>query len=87
MREGSGLGVHLQEGEGRADCGLCFAESVTCHTDRMEVEFSRELGNSSWQVYAVGRYCCWLGPFLCSLEVGGCLPAGLIICLLHRCEW
>ncbi|XP_040431207.1 zona pellucida sperm-binding protein 2 [Cygnus olor] len=28
-------------------------ESVTCHTDRMEVEFSRELGNSSWQVCAV----------------------------------
>ncbi|XP_025939090.1 zona pellucida sperm-binding protein 2 [Apteryx rowi] len=24
-------------------------ESVTCHADRMEVEFSRELGNYSWQ--------------------------------------
>uniref|UniRef100_A0A8B9DSW2 Zona pellucida glycoprotein 2 n=1 Tax=Anser cygnoides TaxID=8845 RepID=A0A8B9DSW2_ANSCY len=31
----------------------CAGESVTCHMDRMEVEFSRELGNSSWQVYAV----------------------------------
>ncbi|NWX86068.1 ZP2 protein, partial [Nothoprocta pentlandii] len=29
--------------------GLPSAESVTCHRDRMEVEFSRELGNYSWQ--------------------------------------
>ncbi|XP_009681869.2 zona pellucida sperm-binding protein 2 [Struthio camelus] len=28
-------------------------ESVTCHKDRMEVEFSRELGNSSWQAAVV----------------------------------
>ncbi|NXC48267.1 ZP2 protein, partial [Penelope pileata] len=33
--------------------GLLFAESVTCHRDRMEVEFSRELGNYTWQVCAV----------------------------------
>ncbi|KAM4657188.1 zona pellucida sperm-binding protein 2 [Amazona ochrocephala] len=28
-------------------------ESVTCHKDRMDVEFSRELGNYSWHVYVV----------------------------------
>ncbi|NXG34828.1 ZP2 protein, partial [Dromaius novaehollandiae] len=28
---------------------LPSAESVTCHRDRVEVEFSRELGNYSWQ--------------------------------------
>ncbi|KFV85672.1 Zona pellucida sperm-binding protein 2, partial [Struthio camelus australis] len=33
--------------------GLSSAESVTCHKDRMEVEFSRELGNSSWQAAVV----------------------------------
>ncbi|NWR69637.1 ZP2 protein, partial [Centropus unirufus] len=32
---------------------LPSAESVTCHRDRMEVEFSRELGNYSWNVYVV----------------------------------
>ncbi|NXX92796.1 ZP2 protein, partial [Centropus bengalensis] len=32
---------------------LPSAESVTCHQDRMEVEFSRELGNYSWNVYVV----------------------------------
>ncbi|NWW73621.1 ZP2 protein, partial [Climacteris rufus] len=29
------------------------AENVTCHRDRMEVEFSRELGNYSWHVCVV----------------------------------
>ncbi|XP_061222756.1 zona pellucida sperm-binding protein 2 [Neopsephotus bourkii] len=28
-------------------------EGVTCHKDRMDVEFSRELGNYSWHVYVV----------------------------------
>uniref|UniRef100_A0A8C6JZQ3 Uncharacterized protein n=1 Tax=Melopsittacus undulatus TaxID=13146 RepID=A0A8C6JZQ3_MELUD len=28
-------------------------EGVTCHKDRMDVEFSRELGNYSWHVYIV----------------------------------
>uniref|UniRef100_A0A8B9EY86 Zona pellucida glycoprotein 2 n=1 Tax=Amazona collaria TaxID=241587 RepID=A0A8B9EY86_9PSIT len=32
---------------------LCADESVTCHKDRMDVEFSRELGNYSWHVYVV----------------------------------
>ncbi|NXT35370.1 ZP2 protein, partial [Pelecanoides urinatrix] len=39
--------------ESGADCGLPFAESVTCHRDGMEVEFSRELGNYSWHVCVV----------------------------------
>lgn len=43
---------------GGAHSGLPSAESVTCHRDRMEVEFSRELGNYSWLVCVVGRYCC-----------------------------
>ncbi|NWW90719.1 ZP2 protein, partial [Rhynochetos jubatus] len=46
--------VCLQKGEGGADCGLPSAESVTCHRDGMEVEFSRELGNASWHVHVVG---------------------------------
>ncbi|NXE89230.1 ZP2 protein, partial [Menura novaehollandiae] len=33
--------------------GLPSAESVTCHKDGMEVEFSRELGNYSWHVCVV----------------------------------
>ncbi|NWS69795.1 ZP2 protein, partial [Crotophaga sulcirostris] len=33
--------------------GLPSAETVTCHRDRMEVEFSRALGNSSWLVCVV----------------------------------
>ncbi|KAF1430452.1 Zona pellucida sperm-binding protein 2, partial [Spheniscus magellanicus] len=45
--------VCLQEGDGGADCGLPSAESVTCHRDGMEVEFSRELGNYSWHVCVV----------------------------------
>ncbi|NWH28857.1 ZP2 protein, partial [Grus americana] len=45
--------VCLQEGRGGADCGLPSAESVTCHRDGMEVEFSRELGNYSWHVCVV----------------------------------
>ncbi|NWS89705.1 ZP2 protein, partial [Toxostoma redivivum] len=32
---------------------LPSAENVTCHRDGMEVEFSRELSNYSWQVYVV----------------------------------
>ncbi|NXR06815.1 ZP2 protein, partial [Semnornis frantzii] len=44
----------LQEGNGGADSGLSSAESVTCHRDTMEVEFSRELGNYSWHVCIVG---------------------------------
>ncbi|NXN95543.1 ZP2 protein, partial [Rhinopomastus cyanomelas] len=32
---------------------LSAAENVTCHRDRMEVEFSRELGNYSWHVCIV----------------------------------
>ncbi|NWH57588.1 ZP2 protein, partial [Geococcyx californianus] len=36
-----------------ADGGLPSAENVTCHRDRMEVEFSRELGNYSWHVCVV----------------------------------
>ncbi|NXW95355.1 ZP2 protein, partial [Alopecoenas beccarii] len=43
----------IQESKGGADCGLPSAESVTCHRDRMEVEFSRELGNYSWFVCVV----------------------------------
>ena len=46
----------LQEGDGGADGGLPSAESVTCHRDGMEVEFSRELGNYSWHVCVVGMY-------------------------------
>lgn len=42
--------------------GLPSAENVTCHRDRMEVEFSRELGNYSWHVCVVGTYCCCPGP-------------------------
>lgn len=49
--------------EGGTDCGLPSAESVTCHRDRMEVEFSRELGNYSWLVYVVGRYWMWTCAF------------------------
>ncbi|NXG72720.1 ZP2 protein, partial [Baryphthengus martii] len=45
--------VCLQEGNGEANTGLLFAESVTCHRDGMEVEFSRELGNYSWHVCVV----------------------------------
>ncbi|NXT11157.1 ZP2 protein, partial [Prunella fulvescens] len=33
--------------------GLPSAENVTCHRDRMEAEFSRELSNYSWHVYVV----------------------------------
>ncbi|NWW67990.1 ZP2 protein, partial [Ifrita kowaldi] len=33
--------------------GLPSAGNVTCHRDGMEVEFSRELGNSSWHVCVV----------------------------------
>ncbi|NXX21623.1 ZP2 protein, partial [Podargus strigoides] len=36
-----------------ADCSLPSAESVTCHSDWMEVEFSREIGNYSWHVCIV----------------------------------
>ncbi|NXT76166.1 ZP2 protein, partial [Zapornia atra] len=36
-----------------AGCGLSSAENVTCHSDGMEVEFSRELGNYSWHVCVV----------------------------------
>ncbi|NXD85094.1 ZP2 protein, partial [Halcyon senegalensis] len=46
-------GVCLQEGCSGADGGLPSAESVTCHRDGMEVEFSRELGNYSWHVCVV----------------------------------
>uniref|UniRef100_A0A672TTI6 Zona pellucida glycoprotein 2 n=1 Tax=Strigops habroptila TaxID=2489341 RepID=A0A672TTI6_STRHB len=45
--------VFLQEGDGGADGSLPSAESVTCHRDGMDVEFSRELGNCSWHVYVV----------------------------------
>ncbi|KFV92156.1 Zona pellucida sperm-binding protein 2, partial [Eurypyga helias] len=45
--------VCLQKGDGGAVCGLPSAESVACHRDGMEVEFSRELGNSSWHVHVV----------------------------------
>uniref|UniRef100_A0A672TT41 Zona pellucida glycoprotein 2 n=1 Tax=Strigops habroptila TaxID=2489341 RepID=A0A672TT41_STRHB len=47
------LHVFLQEGDGGADGSLPSAESVTCHRDGMDVEFSRELGNCSWHVYVV----------------------------------
>ncbi|NWS37679.1 ZP2 protein, partial [Probosciger aterrimus] len=43
----------LQKGDGGADGNFPSAESVTCHKDRMDVEFSRELGNYSWHVYVV----------------------------------
>ncbi|NXP02821.1 ZP2 protein, partial [Thinocorus orbignyianus] len=43
----------LQEGDGGSDFGFPSAESVTCHRDRMEVEFSGELGNYSWHVCVV----------------------------------
>ncbi|NXU62295.1 ZP2 protein, partial [Horornis vulcanius] len=33
--------------------GLLFAENVTCHRDRIEAEFSRELSNYSWHVRVV----------------------------------
>ncbi|NWV59803.1 ZP2 protein, partial [Malurus elegans] len=33
---------------------LSSAENVTCHRDGMQVEFSRELSNSSWHVCVVG---------------------------------
>ncbi|NXL34816.1 ZP2 protein, partial [Glaucidium brasilianum] len=36
-----------------ADSDLPSAESVMCHSDGMEVEFSRELGNYSWHVCVV----------------------------------
>ncbi|NXK80482.1 ZP2 protein, partial [Amazona guildingii] len=39
--------------DGGADGSFPSAESVTCHKDRMDVEFSRELGNYSWHVYVV----------------------------------
>jgi len=49
--------VCLQKSDGRADGGLPSTESVSCHRDGMEVEFSRELGNYSWHVCVVGMYC------------------------------
>ncbi|NXJ45187.1 ZP2 protein, partial [Spizaetus tyrannus] len=42
--------VCLWEGDAGTDGGLPSAESVTCHRNGMEVEFSRELGNYSWHV-------------------------------------
>lgn len=65
----------LQEGAGAADNGLASAESVSCHGDGMEVEFSRELGNSSWHVCVVGRCCC-PGP----LQPCCSCPAAVLIC-------
>ncbi|NXT03200.1 ZP2 protein, partial [Jacana jacana] len=38
---------------GGSDFGFPSAESVTCHRDRMEVEFSGELGNYSWHMCVV----------------------------------
>lgn len=63
----------LQKGEGGADCGFPSAERVTCHRDRMEVEFSGELGNYSWHVCVVGRYCYCPGLFNSHLKAGVCL--------------
>ncbi|NXJ60813.1 ZP2 protein, partial [Rostratula benghalensis] len=45
--------VCIQEGDGGSDFGFLSAESVTCHKDMMEVEFSGELGNYSWHVCVV----------------------------------
>ncbi|NXX80341.1 ZP2 protein, partial [Urocolius indicus] len=43
----------LQKRDGGSNGDLSFPESVTCHGNRMEVEFSREIGNSSWHVCVV----------------------------------
>lgn len=63
----------LWEGDAGTDGGLPSAESVTCHRNGMEVEFSSELGNYSWHVSVEGMYCYCPGPFCCSLKAGACL--------------
>uniref|UniRef100_A0A8B9MN27 Zona pellucida glycoprotein 2 n=1 Tax=Accipiter nisus TaxID=211598 RepID=A0A8B9MN27_9AVES len=44
------FGFLLPLGDAGTDGGLPSAESVTCHRNGMEVEFSSELGNYSWHV-------------------------------------
>ncbi|NWW48695.1 ZP2 protein, partial [Pedionomus torquatus] len=46
-------GMCIQKCDGESDFGFLSAENVTCHRDRMEVEFSGELGNYSWHVCVV----------------------------------
>lgn len=60
-------------GNSGADGSFSSAESVTCHKDRMDVQFSRELGNYSWHVYIVGMYCYCPDSFCCILKTVSCL--------------